>query len=168
MSLLTRLASRLANAIDYLCMAILLVMLASISYQVFARYILNSPTFWSEELARFLIVWLTMLGSASLIKDSDGHISVEYLVDKMSGKLKFAVSFIRDLLTVGMCGLLGYYGMQLAEVGGRTSSSGLGIPMSYPYYAIPVGALMIAVVLLLSRLGSLNVQCCKRRKEASS
>ncbi|MCE8023202.1 TRAP transporter small permease [Billgrantia aerodenitrificans] len=167
MNLLTRLATRLADAIDYLCMAILLVMLASISYQVFARYILNSPTFWSEELARFLIVWLTMLGSASLIKEHDGHISVEYLFDKLSGKLKLAVGFVRDLLTIGMCGLLGYYGIKLAEFGGRTSSSGLGVPMSYPYYAIPVGAFLIALVLLLSRLGSLNFQCCKHPKETA-
>ncbi len=155
MNTLNRVDSKLVNGIDYLCIAIIIVMLVSISYQVLARYIFNSPTFWSEEVARFLIVWLTMLGSASLIKEHDGHISVEYLVDRLPPKMKIAISFVRDLLTLGMCGVLGYYGMQLVEIGGRTHSSGSGVPMSYPYFAIPIGALLIAVVLLLSRLGSL-------------
>jgi TRAP-type C4-dicarboxylate transport system permease small subunit len=160
-----RIASRLVDWIDYACIAILFVMLVAISYQVVARYVFGSPTFWSEEMARFLVVWLTMLGSASLIKDSDGHISVDYLVDRLPGRVKLAASFFRDVLTILMCGILGYYGMQLAEFGGRTTSSGLGVPMSYPYYAIPVGALLIALVLLLSRIGHMALPCVKSNPE---
>ncbi|MBF7055104.1 TRAP transporter small permease, partial [Halomonas sp. KAO] len=144
-----------------------LVMLISISYQVFARYVLGSPTFWSEELARFLIVWLTMLGSASLMKERDGHISVEYVADKLPMKIGFVVGFIRDLLTIAMCGLLGYYGAKLVEVGARTSSSGMQVPMSFPYLAIPVGALLISLVLLIARIGELSTSCRKLPEEIS-
>lgn len=152
-------ADRLVGLLDYLCMALLLVMLVATGYQVFARYILDAPTFWSAELSRYLLVWLTMLGSASLMKEKGGHITVDYVMDRLPPRILSVCLFVRDMFTLLMCALLGYHGATLVEVGGRTSSSGLGVPMSYPYLAIPAGAVIIAIVLLLAR----NEECVKHR-----
>jgi len=126
-------------------------MLAVTAYQVFARYVLEAPTFWSEELARFLMAWLTMLGSAVLIR-SDGHIAVDYFVNRLPLAGQRAARFLCDVLTLATCGLLAYYGAQLVSLGGRTTSSGLGLQMAYPYMAIPLGAVLIAAILLLTRI----------------
>ncbi|HRP95644.1 MAG TPA: TRAP transporter small permease [Rhodocyclaceae bacterium] len=151
MSQMTRIAQRLVATIDAVCVILLVVMLAVTSYQVFARYVLNSPTYWSDELVRFLLVWLTMLGSAALIRD-DEHIAVDYFFNRLPRMLRVATAFVRDALTVALSGLLALYGYQLVVLAGRASSAGLGVKMAYPYAAIPVGAALIAVVLVLARL----------------
>lgn len=150
---LTRIATRLEAGIEILGVIILLVMLGVTSFQVFARYVLEAPTFWSEELARFLMAWLTMLGSAALIR-GDGHIAVDYFVNRMPPNGRRVARFLSDTLTLATCGLLAYYGAQLVSLGARTTSSGLGVQMAYPYLAIPLGAVLIAVVLLVSRIAA--------------
>lgn len=150
MNRLARVAARLDAGIEFLAVAILIVMLAVTAYQVFARYVLEAPTFWSEELARFLMVWLTMLGSVVLIR-TDGHIAVDYFVNRLPPVGQRAARFLCDVLTLTTCGLLAYYGAQLVSLGGRTTSSGMGLQMAYPYLAIPLGAVLIATILLLTR-----------------
>nr|WP_067294034.1 TRAP transporter small permease [Marinobacterium profundum] len=149
---LTRLAGRLQALIEATAMIMLVIMLVAIAYQVFARYVLKSPTFWSEELARFLIVWVTMLGSATLIREN-GHISVDFFVNRLPPAGQRILRFISDCLVLLMCGSIAYYGSLLVKLGGRTASSGLGIKMAYPYLGIVVGALLMALLLLLIRLG---------------
>ena len=153
MQILSKIAGRLVALIDGICTFLMLILLSVISYQVFARYVLNNPPSWSEELARFLIVWVTMLGSAVLI-NKEGHISVDFLVDRLPVKTRRYLSFIRDVLTIFLCTSLAYYGFQLAILGGRSTSTGLEIKMLYPYLAIPCGSVMMALVLLMSRFES--------------
>ena len=126
-------------------------MVTSIVIQVFARFVLNSPTAWSEELARFLMVAVTMLGSATLMR-KEGHITVTVLVDRLSGIPLLIVNLIRDVLIIGMAGLLTYYGVGLAQIAKRQVSTGMEIPVSIPYAAIPIGSFFIGVMLLLSRI----------------
>ena len=151
MQILSKITARLVALVDGVCTFLMLILLAVISYQVFARYVLNNPPSWSEELAKYLIVWVTMLGSAVLV-NKEGHISVDFLVDRLPQKIKQLLSFIRDALTIFLCASLAYYGYQLAILGGRATSTGLEIKMFYPYLSIPCGSVMMALVLLLSRL----------------
>ena len=102
MQILSNIASRLVAFIDGICTFLMLILLAVISYQVFARYVLNNPPSWSEELARFLVVWITMLGSAVLV-NKEGHISVDFLVNRLPSRAKRLLSFIRDALTIFLC-----------------------------------------------------------------
>lgn len=153
MNRISTLAARVEAGVEALGMVVLVVMLSVISYQVFARYVLEAPTFWSEELARFLMAWVTMLGSAALIRKND-HIAVDFFVNRLPLAGQRFAHFVCDLLTLGTCGLLGYYGTQLMILGSRTSSPGMGLKMAYPYAAIPVGALLLAVMLLLSRIAA--------------
>lgn len=155
MHILVKIAVKLVAITEGICTFLMLVLLSIISYQVFARYILHNPPSWSEELARFLIVWITMLGSAVLIK-KEGHISVDFLVDRLPSGVNRLLSFVRDALTIFLCGSLGYYGSQLAILAGRSVSTGLEIKMTYPYLAIPCGSLLMGLVLLLSKFESFS------------
>jgi len=51
--------------IEYLLFGMGFTMTIVVAVQVFFRYVLNQSLFWSEELARFLLVWLTFLGASS-------------------------------------------------------------------------------------------------------
>ena len=91
-----------------------------------------------------------MVGSAAVIR-RDGHISVTILVDHLSAPLAHAIGLLRDGLVLIMAGAIAYYGFAL--IGGRRASPALEISMYYPFLAIPVGAVLIAVLLLLKRAG---------------
>lgn len=51
--------------------------------QVLFRYVFKLPLSWTEELARFLFVWVVFLGSAVSVKEL-GHVGVEYFVSRLS------------------------------------------------------------------------------------
>lgn len=148
--------SRVADTVERLLDALLLlaiaVMVVSICWQVFGRFVLNHSPGWTEEVARFLMAWITLLGSAAVLRRR-GHIAVTFVIDLLPRPVALAVGLLRDLLILVMAGALGWYGYAFAVIGGRRDSAALEIPMFYPYLAIPVGAALIALLLLLSRAG---------------
>ncbi len=138
------------RALEAALLLLFLVMVGAIFWQVFARYVLESPTAWSEELARFLLVWVTMLGSALVLRDDD-HVAVTLVIEQLPMGLRRAIGFVRDALILAMAGALAYYGAGLALLAHRQTSPGLNIPMAYPYAAIPVSAVLIALFLCFRR-----------------
>ena len=62
-----RLSAAIARTLDLLLAVMLAVLVASLAWQVFGRYVLDRAPAWSEELARFLMVWVTMLGAAAVM-----------------------------------------------------------------------------------------------------
>ena len=66
-----RLIHFVERVLDKVLIVLFLFMVAAIVWQVFARYVLHAPTIWSEELARFLLVWITMLGSAYVLEHGE-------------------------------------------------------------------------------------------------
>jgi TRAP-type transport system small permease protein len=141
----------LTRGVDTLLVVLFLVMVVVITWQVFARYVLESPTRWSEELARFLVVWVTMLGSAVVLR-GDGHVAVTAIVERLPGIVRHVALFVRDAIVIASAGTLGWYGYLLAEHAGRQTAPGLGISMSWAYAAIPAGALLTPLFLLGARL----------------
>ncbi|MFW6077077.1 MAG: TRAP transporter small permease [Hyphomicrobiales bacterium] len=151
----SRTASAIERILDAVLLVALMVMVASIAYQVFGRYVLDHAPGWTEEVARFLMAWLTMLGSAVVIR-SEGHIAVPVLADALPPTLREAVRWLRDTIIVTMAGALVWYGYGYALIGGRRSSPALEISMYWPGLAIPVGAAFIAFLLVLHRLSQMR------------
>ncbi len=151
MSGAARLARAIERLLDGLLAAMLLIMVAAICWQVFGRYVLGRAPSWGEELARFLMVWMTMLGSAAELR-SGGHITVTSLADRLGPRGLAILLAVRDVLIVATCGLLVQAGIELAMLLHRQSSPAFEIPMSVPYMAQPVGFALILVLVGLSRL----------------
>ncbi len=148
----SRIADAVERLLDSLLLAAIAVMVVSICWQVFGRFVLNHSPGWTEEVARFLMAWITLLGTAAVLRRR-GHIAVTFVVELLPRSVALAVGLLRDLLILAMAGALGWYGYAFAVIGGRRDSAALEIPMFYPYLAIPVGAALIALLLLLSRAG---------------
>ncbi len=146
-----QLARRIEAVLDAILIAALLAMVVSISIQVFGRYVLRSSPGWTAETARFLMIWITMLASAAVIR-RNGHISVTVIVEMLPRRIALAIYWVRDTLILILSGSLAWYGFGFAMVGARRDSPALEIPMSYPQLAIPVGGALIGVLLLLHRL----------------
>lgn len=148
---LDRFARALERALDAVLALMLAVLVASLVWQVFGRYALDRAPGWSEELARFLMVWITMLGSAVVMREN-GHISVSVFVDALPPGLRTLLLAIRDLVVLATVYILFAYGINLATLLKGQSSPAFEVTMALPYAALPAGAFLIGLAVILARL----------------
>ncbi len=128
------------RSIHWLSIIAMTFMLFLTFANVVGRYVFHNSIAFSEEVSRFLFVWVVFLGAAIIIKDK-GHVAVGFLSSRLEGKFSGKVLEI----FIGIAGFV-FIGVVLA--GGLTlsrmmnmySSPTLGIPMGYVYWAIPLGA----------------------------
>jgi TRAP-type C4-dicarboxylate transport system permease small subunit len=148
----SRWARRIEQTLDALIALLLAVITVSLIYQVFGRYVLGHAPGWSEEVARMLIVWLTMIGSAACLRGGS-HIAIGVLVNALPERLRTIVLWVRDLAVLATAGVLAWSGARYAELNAAQDSPALEIPMSIAYASLCVGAVLIALQLTLSRMG---------------
>ena len=129
--------------------ALLFVMFASTLAGVFFRYVLNDALTWSEEAARYSMVWLSLLGSGLIFREA-GHVAVEMLVAQLPWRgLRIAVMVLAQVAVITVLLVLVWQGMVLVGRGQYMTTPALRLPMYLPYAALPVGAaLMIYHVLV--------------------
>lgn len=148
---LTAIARGIERTIDVLLGSGIAVMVCSMIWQVIGRYVFNKAPGWSEELARYLMLWLTMLGAAAALRGG-GHLAVTSLVDALGPRARAVVLAFRDAVMVAACGLLAWQGLLFAQLNSAQESAAMEIPMTVPYAALPAGAALILVMVVLSRL----------------
>lgn len=126
--------------------------LASMAILVFGnvilRYAFNSGITWSEEMARFLFIWMIFLGSIGALKDNE-HLGVDMLVKKLSPGMKRIAYVISNLLVLYILWLVldGSWKMTLLNM--ESTAPATGLPLSYIY---GIGVVMsIAMGLILIR-----------------
>jgi len=123
------------------------LMTGIIFVQVILRYVFHSPFSWAEELARYLLIWITCLGSAYAIRDGM-HISISYLQSKLKGSAQTVVRMVIYVLTLGFFIYCIKEGMLFSLAQWTQLSTAMQIPMTFPYIAIPIGfAIMFLVAL---------------------
>lgn len=112
--------------------------------QVVLRYLFNTSLIWSEEIARYLIIWVILVGSSIAVREK-AHASVDVVVSFLPSLPKKIFSIIINLIGVIFCIALIWSGSvtvsNVIEYGNVTPS--LGIPMAIPYLALPVGGLLM-------------------------
>ncbi|PLS17346.1 hypothetical protein CVD28_12325 [Bacillus sp. M6-12] len=108
-------------------------------YQVFARYVLKSPLVWSEEVIRYLMIWIVMLGTAIVLRKGL-LISVETILHIVPQKVRKAMEIIIILVNMVFLFILVRYGFTIMEVLSSQKAGALDIPVAWTYAAIPVGA----------------------------
>lgn len=125
------------------CVALLLVMLGAIGAQVVARYAFNMPLVWSEELARYAMIWLAMLAAAVAAREGQ-HISLGELMP-LPPRTRLIVNAVLVVVVTATLFMLIQTGWALSGRTMRQQSAVLGVPMGWVYASIPVGAsLMVA------------------------
>ena len=131
-----------SDNILFILMSLIIVIMFG---QVLFRYIFNQSLSWSEELAKFIFVWLTFLGAAICIRERM-HIGVEFLAERLPAKWKryldlFQTAFI-TLFNVAMS-VIGF--CWVWEVSG-TLSPAMSLPLNIVFYAaLPVASVLSVV-----------------------
>lgn len=125
------------------------VMVCTILLQVFLRYVVRASLPWSEELARYLMVWIGLMG-ASLAMHEGRHVGVTLLADRLRGGLRTAVMAVALLGVLWFLWLMVSQGTVLLQNIWQQRSPALSLPMVIPYAAIPLGALFMGAQVLLA------------------
>lgn len=116
---------------------ILLVILSLVIWQVVSRYALGDPSVFTEELVRFLLLWLGCL-SAIYAFGQHRHIALTYLFDKLSKPLQKNIVLVHYIITLLFALLFFLYGgLQLMNITTMQTSSVLAIPMHYVFIIFP-------------------------------
>lgn len=133
--------------------AILLgIMVINVVWQVFSRFILGDPSSFTEELARYMLIWLGLFGAAYAYS-RNLHLSLNLFTHVLSGKRLFYNRAI-----IHTCVLL--FALTVMVIGGsrlvfityllNQLSASLQIKLAYVYMAIPLSGLLISVYAILN------------------
>ena len=89
--------NRLNTILEKILVVILGVMVINVSWQVFSRYVLANPSSFTDELARYLMIWLGVMGTA-YVSGKKLHVAIDILPDKLSPKRQVKLKKIINLI----------------------------------------------------------------------
>jgi TRAP-type C4-dicarboxylate transport system permease small subunit len=143
--------NRLTRVVDTLLTRLLVILMlalvGAVLWQVAARYLMRSPSSWTEEIARFLLIWISLLGAVYAFRNG-AHLGLDLLPQKLGGiagvrlrrlTLVLVAGFAAVVLVIGGAGLV-WLTWDLAQY-----SAVLGLPMSMVYVVLPFSGLLICL-----------------------
>lgn len=136
---------KLFKGIDYFTGILTGLMVLFVFLNVVLRTFFNSGLTWSEELARYLFVYVTYIGAISAMR-ANGHLGVDTLISRVKPKAQMVMYLVSQaMIAVLMCILVhGAYKMVLQNTESRTAA--LGIPYSVLYFAGIITGISIAIL----------------------
>jgi TRAP-type C4-dicarboxylate transport system permease small subunit len=118
-----------------------------VTVQVFARYVLNNTPPWSEELCRYLFVWVSFLGACVATRRA-AHLGVDSLVSRLPTGAREVLRHAVSVLIVVFTGLLVWQGAALVPAMASQRSPSMAISLQYVFVAIPIaGVIMLTLQL---------------------
>ncbi|GAB4265746.1 MAG: TRAP transporter small permease [Deferrisomatales bacterium] len=118
-------------------------MAAVVALQVFFRYALNHSLFWSEELARYLLVWLTFLG-ATVAYRRRANPGIDALYLRLPRLPRKAAALVVHLASLVLFGVMVVHGARFAHFVRMQVSPALGLPKWIPHAVVPLSGLILA------------------------
>ena len=125
--------------VEYFLFGLGFTMTVTVAVQVFFRYILNHSLFWSEELARFLLVWLTFLG-ASCAYYRNLNPGVDFLYEKLSLKFQKISTVLTHLCSMGLFIIMIIFGIIRLQI-----SPALQMPKWIILSIIPISGVILTI-----------------------
>jgi|TARA_B100001964_G_scaffold148001_1_gene163080 TRAP-type C4-dicarboxylate transport system permease small subunit len=147
------------RTLDMVVIALMAALVLDVLWQVSTRYLLGAPSSWSEELATFLLIWLTLLAAAVGLRDQ-AHLGIDYVTSKLQPSGRRRVELFAHGSVAAFCAIVLTYGgstLAFRTLALDQTSPALGIPMGYVYLALPVGGLAMvwySVHFLVARLAA--------------
>lgn len=127
--------------------ALLAVVALAVLGQVMVRFVLtaagiNISAPWTEELARYTLIWMVFLGAAVGVRHAR-MIALEFGVRKLPSRAGVPIRYAVMILSMAFFGLLFWVGLDFIELGRSETSPVLGITKDWVYWAMPVGMVLM-------------------------
>lgn len=137
--------SKLDKIVAGLLISLMGIMVLNVSWQVVSRYVFQNPSSFTDELSRYMLIWLGMLG-ASYVAGQDQHLAIDILPQKLEGRAK-------AWLKILIYGLVLLFAFLVLVLGGSNlvyitfileqKSATLQLPLAYVYSIIPISGLLV-------------------------
>lgn len=128
-------ASRLERCLRAVCAAALLALFVLVVAQVALRYGAGYTPFFTEEVARYMLVWSVLAGTAVSV---DAQIRVPFVPDLLRPAARRIWMLALDFATLLLLAVLTFAAVRSFEFAAGQTSDGLQIPLQYPYAALPL------------------------------
>lgn len=123
---------------------LLVTLLVALTTQIVSRYVLTTPMVWTEEISRYLFIWLVLIGSA-YVSAGNNHLALTVLTDRLNSRV-FDVWMRCVALIVGVTSaVIAYQGISFVESTIPLASPGSGLSVAVVYLASIVGFGLITV-----------------------
>ncbi len=125
----------------------LLVMVISVAYAVFARVVFNNPPNWGEEIGAFCLVWITFLSSVLAIRDGR-HIRITILSMMTSPKLDKYLNLFSYLIVLIIGILMVRYGTSMAILSNMVKLPSTQISRAFITAAVPITGILMIIMFI--------------------
>jgi TRAP-type transport system small permease protein len=157
-------ASRISDkSCRFLLAVMMTVMVIDVLIGVMNRFIFKFSLSGTEELARFLMVWISMMGGAVALRIG-AHVAVTFILSRLHSVQRF-ILILNAILILAFLSLVTVYGLKLCLSQSRQLSPVLRLSMFWPYLALPVGSILMGLhiaasfssIARLARIAGLNL-----------
>lgn len=142
---------KLDKVIAHALILLMGAMVINVTWQVLSRYLLQNPSSFTDELSRYMLIWLGMLGAA-YVAGQNQHLAIDILPQKLQG-------IQQKRLLIFIAGAILLFALIVMIIGGANlvfitfmlgqKSATLQIPLAYVYTIIPLSGLLVVVYQVL-------------------
>lgn len=138
--------------LKYLIILIFVALTIVALLQVFFRFVMRNPLTWTDEVCRYCLIWLTLLGIGVAAKRRS-HISIDIICNFLPQGAKKVLGKFWNFCAIVFCAFLIKYGFDLVVLNMAQYSAGMHIQLGYIFIGVPLGALFILYYNLVQLLG---------------
>lgn len=148
--------SRIKRTLNFIVMTVASILTVTLVcgalWQVFSRYVLNAPSTFTEELLRFLLIWVAFLG-ATYAFGTNQHLAIVYLKNKFTGKKAYSLQLFIDVMVIlFVAAVLVRGGYSISASTMNQLSPILRVPMGVVYMILPVSGVIMIFYQLINML----------------
>jgi TRAP-type C4-dicarboxylate transport system permease small subunit len=125
------------EVVEFVLVCLMIVLCTVLFVGVYSRYVMGQAVPWSDEVARYLFIWLVFLGAAVAVRRR-AHYAVHLIVDRFAKRAKFATELFYWVIIMGFSVFITIQGLKVMEGVSVQISPALELNLSWVFLAIPV------------------------------
>jgi TRAP-type C4-dicarboxylate transport system permease small subunit len=157
------LKARVDTALGWLLAALMGLAVVNVLWQVFTRYVMGSPSAYTDELSRYLLIWVGLVGAA-YAAGKRMHLAIDILPSKLRGRAREALLLVIEAAVFLFAAVVMVFGgarLVALQLMLEQTSAALRVPLGYVYLALPVSGLLMmfyAALLMIDNVRALRGQ----------
>jgi TRAP-type C4-dicarboxylate transport system permease small subunit len=147
LSALIKIKKGMTAALNFILIVAVAVLVFDVVWGVFSRYVMGGQTKWTEELARFLLIWVALLGGAVAFS-TKGHLGIDGFTEKFHPDVKKLMAVFAHLVVLFFAVAVFLYGGSHVVANALAmdqTTPALGWKMGYVYLALPISGLFMVL-----------------------
>lgn len=144
---MNKLIDLIDRCLEWVMVSMMVILVVDVTWQVVSRYLLGEASSFSEEVARYLLIWIGLLGSAYAYRRKM-HLAFDLLTEKATGTVKYWMELVIHFFIIFFSVIVlifgGWYLVQLTWELNQLSAS-LQISLAYVYFALPLSGVLTVI-----------------------